>query len=101
MQRRLLFHLPVPYNKLDDPAPVAQWIEHPPSKRTVTGSSPVGRAIFPCGKKRKKVRRPFRISGQTAVIEGVCINIYPISRTNARAKFTFFSFNETCGEFHK
>ncbi len=26
-------------------APVAQWIEHPPSKRTVAGSNPAGREL--------------------------------------------------------
>ena len=27
-------------------APVAQWIEHPPSKRTAVGSNPTGRDII-------------------------------------------------------
>ncbi len=30
----------------DETAPVAQWIEHAPSKRVVVGSNPAGRAFF-------------------------------------------------------
>ena len=43
--RSMVVHSP-PSLECTTPIPIAQWIEHSPSKTTVTGSSPVGDAKY-------------------------------------------------------